>query len=371
MSEKTQLQSPARPRLALSPASAPNALLQRKCACGGSPGVAGECQECSTQKLSLQRSTRNPEPDTRNREGVPPIVHEVLRSPGRPLGEEARAFMEPRFGHDFSRVRVHTDARAAESARAVNAQAYTVGPNVVFGTGRYRPDSAQGRSLLAHELTHTIQQGNESGLGVLRTSLVGDAPEHEAERAAQAINDGDAFQSVEKGGPLLARQADAGVPGGEPSPASVPTYGATPTAAGKTYNFSVTTDGCDKAPFDDATIKAAAREAFDKVKDTDCVKSSSLKDEILGRFDGLTIECEQSWDLCSKWNDDCGCAATTFSNTINLYKAALNQGGCGKLASTILHEVIHLWSPIRSHDVNYGCEKSCFGEGSGDAANCK
>src|SRR5437870_4603658 len=117
--------------------------LQRKCACGGSAGVAGECDDCSGKHLSLQRSTRNPKPETRNSElgtqnsaGVPPIVHEVLRSPGQPLDAVTRALMEPRFGHDFSRVRVHTGARAAESASAVNALAYTVGRDVVFGAAQ-------------------------------------------------------------------------------------------------------------------------------------------------------------------------------------------------------------------------------------------
>jgi hypothetical protein len=89
---------------------------------------------------------------------VPPIVHEVLNSPGQPLDPATRALMEPRFGHDFSHVRVHTDARASESARAVNALAYTVGRDVVFAEGRYEPNAEQGRKLLAHELTHTIQQ---------------------------------------------------------------------------------------------------------------------------------------------------------------------------------------------------------------------
>ena len=71
--------------------------------------------------------------------------------------------MESRFGHDFSRVRVHTDARATDSALAVNAQAYTVGRDVVFGVGEYAPGAHTGKSLLAHELTHVVQQ---------RTSLV-------------------------------------------------------------------------------------------------------------------------------------------------------------------------------------------------------
>jgi hypothetical protein len=87
-----------------------------------------------------------------------PIVHEVLRSPGQPLDSATRSFMEPHFGHDFSQVRVHTDSRAAESARAVNVVAYTVGRDVVFGAGRYSPMTTAGQRLLAHELTHFVQQ---------------------------------------------------------------------------------------------------------------------------------------------------------------------------------------------------------------------
>src|SRR5207245_97025 len=90
---------------------------------------------------------------------APPIVHEVLRAPGQPLDAATRAVMEPRFGHDFSRVRVHSDARAAQSARAVNALAYTVGRDVVFGANQYTSDTQLGQRLLAHELTHVVQQG--------------------------------------------------------------------------------------------------------------------------------------------------------------------------------------------------------------------
>jgi len=89
---------------------------------------------------------------------VPPIVHEVLRSPGQPLDPETRAFMELRFGHDFSQVRVHTDARAAESARAAKASAYTVGRDIIWGSGAPAANTASGKNLLAHELTHVIQQ---------------------------------------------------------------------------------------------------------------------------------------------------------------------------------------------------------------------
>ena len=94
---------------------------------------------------------------------IPPMVQEVLRSPGQPLDPTTCTFMESRFDADFSQVRVHTDPRAAESAQAVNALAYTVGHNVVFGANKYAPSSHNRRRLLAHELAHTIQQRKASG----------------------------------------------------------------------------------------------------------------------------------------------------------------------------------------------------------------
>jgi hypothetical protein len=98
--------------------------------------------------------------------------------------------MEPRFGHDFSQVRVHTDTRAAESARAANALAYTVGSNVVFGAGQYALGTTKGRNLLAHELTHTVQQGFAPINGVLdiNTTTPGDQAEHEANAVATTID---------------------------------------------------------------------------------------------------------------------------------------------------------------------------------------
>lgn len=93
-----------------------------------------------------------------DRSAAPPIVDDVLRSSGEPLDHDTRHFMESRFGHDFGGVRVHTGAQASASARAVQALAYTVGNNIVFGSGRYAPSENSGRRLLAHELTHVIQQ---------------------------------------------------------------------------------------------------------------------------------------------------------------------------------------------------------------------
>lgn len=109
---------------------------------------------------------------------APEIVAEVLNSPGEPLDNRTRAFMEPRFSRDFSDVRVHTDERAAESARAVHAHAYTVGRDVVFAAGQYDPGGDRGRKLLAHELTHTIQQSSLSTTqGLTSAEPTGTAPE--------------------------------------------------------------------------------------------------------------------------------------------------------------------------------------------------
>ena len=134
--------------------SFPAAFLQRKCACGGTPGLDGECEQCRKKRLSLQRRAAEPA----NSGAVPAIVHEVLQSPGEPLNPAIRASTEPYFGYDFSKVRVHTDSRAAESAKKVNALAYTARNDIVFGSGRYSPNSSAGKHLIAHELTHVVQQ---------------------------------------------------------------------------------------------------------------------------------------------------------------------------------------------------------------------
>jgi Domain of unknown function (DUF4157) len=85
-----------------------------------------------------------------------------LRGGGQPLASDLRAFFEPRFSYDFSQVRVHTDARAAQTARELNARAYTLGRDVAFAPGEYRPQTPEGRTLLAHELTHVVQQGDRA-----------------------------------------------------------------------------------------------------------------------------------------------------------------------------------------------------------------
>jgi hypothetical protein len=126
--------------------------------------------------------------------GAPIAAQMVLNRDGQPLEPQTRAFMEERFGEDFSQVRVHTDAVAADSAAALGASAYTVGQQVVFGQGRFDPGSQTGRQLLAHELAHTIQQGR----GGPPPTLEADSPlEQSADRAATKILQGGGGVRVE------------------------------------------------------------------------------------------------------------------------------------------------------------------------------
>nr|WP_320192948.1 DUF4157 domain-containing protein [uncultured Desulfobacter sp.] len=114
---------------------------------------------CPRPKNDAKIGQSRTETHTENAQKVAPnIIQDVLSSPGQPLDEATRSFMEPRLGHDFSQVRVHTDSKAAKSAQALNAKAYTVGQNVIFGEGQYVPDSEEGRRLVAHELVHVGQQ---------------------------------------------------------------------------------------------------------------------------------------------------------------------------------------------------------------------
>ena len=162
------------------PAAHGSALLQRKCACGGPARSRGECGDCKKKKLQRRESQRT------TPAAAPPIVHEVLQSPGQPLDSATRQYFEPRFGHDFGRVRVHADNRAAESARAVNAKAYTVGSNVVFASGQYAPGANGRRELMAHELAHTVQQSDATVLSRLGDRRAHEYSEVEADRAAHA-----------------------------------------------------------------------------------------------------------------------------------------------------------------------------------------
>jgi len=186
------------------------------------PTLSGLVRSPAPENNRLPRATGGGLRSDQAQRNAPPIVHQVLRSPGQSLDAETRAFLEPRFGHDFSRVpvgmqrsslalagashshyereadrsaaqvmrstpapgagpardfgpvRIHTGAAASEAAHAVHARAFTVGRDIVFGSGEYQPHSPRGRRLLAHELTHVVQQGGEPTSGLIQRAEVDD-----------------------------------------------------------------------------------------------------------------------------------------------------------------------------------------------------
>lgn len=144
--------------------------LQRKCSCGGTCSrcrdsaeheadrVAASIFSGSRHRPAIQRMPPSSEPQVPAEHAEKAGVPKVLAEAGQPLEGSARAFMESRFGYSFDSVRIHNGPAAAASAEGIQARAYTVGNHVVFGAGEYQPRSEAGRRLLAHELTHTVQQ---------------------------------------------------------------------------------------------------------------------------------------------------------------------------------------------------------------------
>lgn len=186
------------------PTASAGVTLQRKCACGGTPGANDECATCNSGKLLQAKLAIGASDDPLEQEAdrvadqvlarpanstvsaappriqrytgqatgetgtAPASVDHVLASSGRSMEPALRQDMEQRFGHDFSRVRVHADGAAEQSARDVNANAYTVGHDIVFGECRFAPETHEGQRLIAHELTHVVQQSFNSAPVVRR-----------------------------------------------------------------------------------------------------------------------------------------------------------------------------------------------------------
>jgi hypothetical protein len=186
----------AKPKIGEPARASQSGILQRKCACGGASAMSGGCEECGKKRtpgLQTKLSVNGPGdvyeqeadriadkvmaapaerdvsmaplhiqrfsgPSNGQTDAAPASVDKALASPGMPLEPKLRRNMEQRFGHDFSMVRVHSGAAAEQSTQDVNANAYTVGHNIVFGAGRLAPGTRDGQRLIAHELTHVAQQ---------------------------------------------------------------------------------------------------------------------------------------------------------------------------------------------------------------------
>jgi len=240
------------------------ALLQRKCACGG------QCSDCDEKKVQRQ-------PIGSVQSGIAPsIVREVISAPGQSLSKSTRDFFEPRFNSDFSQVRVHTDARARESAGAVNALAYTVGRDIVFNSGQFQPHTQSGRRLIAHELTHTLQQSSAASLSgsPLRISSENDPRELDADRtASRIVEKGNADHSLKVGSELVQRTPDKDK-GDKSKTAKQPCPTVTPDASVEEFKRAAcvrpapagTPAECEFTPAQMKTIKAAQNEGANRVK---------------------------------------------------------------------------------------------------------
>jgi hypothetical protein len=177
------------------------------------PGQPRSASGGGMEPPALQRTEGG---DEANVDPVPAVVDETLDAPGSPLGQSARTFMEPRFGADFGHVVIHTGGRAAASARELDAEAYTIGNHVVFSEGRYAPDTKAGRALLAHELTHVVQQrGGGTCLQKAETfgTRVSDPPgKHSPYKTVTATFDGETFVLSGDGRPIIQAAGQSGHP---------------------------------------------------------------------------------------------------------------------------------------------------------------
>lgn len=214
-----------------------------------------QCDECAKKKGALQRAAVSEHAP----EQVPDIVYDVLKSPGQPLDLDTREFMEERFNNDFSAVRVHSDARAAESARAVNARAYTVGSHVAFSRNAYAPATSTGRRLLAHELTHVMQQmsarSEPERLSIQQTP----SAEGEADRNMNAILRGNPLQSSHR---LLGRTIQRFPLNRPAEPDDGPCYvgtGLTPMEVGKLAHKAIQTRLLQAGIDNEITLKGKSK----------------------------------------------------------------------------------------------------------------
>jgi hypothetical protein len=284
--------------------------------------------------------------------------------------------MEERFGHDFGSVRIHTDARAAESARTVHALAYTVGTDVVFEQGRYRPETGEGKQLLAHELAHTIQQSEASPQGQLsRRALAVSGPEDAAEREADA--QAQRIMAGEDG--LMLTQSDVGLyrqGGPAPSPA--------PVTANKFPDCLVTELPSLQAAvtkalvdLDTAISKLAPRPVPTDIQDAlwlafrrnDEATADTVKAKLQAIRNGLptaTIECEQPGDIGDSFF--CGGSTQGYTRVIpallglgNIHVCMRNWAACGadEQALIVTHEGSHRFNNT-SDDGGYFDAPDCL-----------
>ncbi|MFO0993624.1 MAG: DUF4157 domain-containing protein [Hyphomicrobiales bacterium] len=281
---------------------------------GNSSGAAQrKCAQCEAEETPVLRKAASAAVTS---DGAAHAVS-ALAQGGSPLTARERAYFEPRFGRDFSQVRVHANGSAAEASRAINARAYTLGRDIAFAEGQYRPRSEEGKRLIAHELAHVVHQADSS------------RPE------------------------ATLRRQPTEVTGSEP-----------------TFPSSVKFVGCDQSPYSLNYVQTSAINAFDQTSGT-CIKNEALRRDILAAYEGLTI-------VCNPETKEGTCGETDKrARRVNLFKQSLNGADCpGELAATIFHEVVHVaepWNPFHG-DLPWDCGEACYPGADklkrGDASKC-
>jgi hypothetical protein len=384
--------------------------------------IQRQCAQCSEEEEASRAAP--PAVQAKGEGGAvaaepPPIVHEVLGGAAHPLDGATRAFMEARLGHDFRNVRVHTDARASESARSIGALAYTVGRDIVFRAGQYDPGSRDGKRVLAHELAHVVQQ-RASPPAVQRTADAGEccemvpgegkaAPARREEPAPGAAvvqrtpdlrlqrlyDPTDPVARMRRGLPLPYREAtnylecmrimndrtycDQAVlnippPAPAPPPTCVPSRALTwadftaaaptgsPHAAQTSFNFSLVTSG--GRDWVVANFDASSSWAVDKAKDptnravNDCSPSACEQN-----FDQRTAAGQTG--ITFHLGASTGCAAQPQPNTT---LTATTRGECSTLLAAECDRVAVLNSARLLHHEQLHLDIACVIAGKGNAA---
>jgi hypothetical protein len=277
-----------------------------------------ECAECEAEEEKpVQRKCAGCAGEQHIQGKSADMAANAISHGGVPLTAEERAYFEPRFGRDFSDVRIHADAGAAAAARAIDARAYAAGRDIAFAAGQYRPGSREGRRLLAHELTHVVHQSR----GAAGTAHL------QRKDAAQ-------------------------------------------TSSAPSFPSSATFRGCDDVKGRRNFVEQSTKNAFFTVRDENCVKNASLKRDILASFEGLTVVCQPE-----KVEGQCA-EAKKGESTIIVSKLGLDGAtGCPPLEAAIFHEVVHLaegWNLFHGN-LSYDCGKACYpntGDPRGDPSGC-
>ncbi len=337
-----EVQAKSTPTVAPAISHASANLLQRKCACGGEHGISGECEECREKRLGITQRTAR---DSNRLIEIPSIVSEVVSSIGRPLDEGSRGFMESRFGHDFSHVRIHTDAQAAKSAKAINAMAYTVGGHVVFDSGQYAPQSISGRKLLAHEMTHVLQQSK----GDLSQAIdhPEDPSEVEAEKNAKLIDSTDHLSfTVQR--PAISRETtttEEVIPPTTPNSCGLEQHRRIFPAAMQAIQWLETAISSLNAFIATPAAEGSAAQARGALNrnfhSTAAATATQVRDRLntlhndISNRTTLNVECHDASDT------SCGAAGAYVSGSLLVFCPAFFGGGSTRQAESIIHEMAH------------------------------